>query len=156
MTVYNLKGIVDDAKDVGLLPFPKYIEDERYRTLLGSPHTQYFIPFDANKVDESAAVMETMAYASNLFVTPEVFQKVMKYRFSKDPNSSRMFDIIRSGSCTELGILGYMLFTNGIEPASMFRNALLLKKTGWSTYVEGGFQDPMNGVAGALDDFFFD
>lgn len=156
MTVYNLKGIVDDAKDVGLLPFPKYIEDERYRTLLGSPHTQYFIPFDANKVDESAAVMETMAYASNLFVTPEVFQKVMKYRFSKDPNSSRMFDIIRSGSCTELGILGYMLFTNGIEPASMFRNALLLKKTSWSTYVEGGFQDPMNGVAGALDDFFFD
>ena len=156
MSVYNLKGIVDDAKDVGLLPFPKYIEDERYRTLLGSPHTQYFIPFDANKVDESAAVMETMAYASNLFVTPEVFQKVMKYRFSKDPNSSRMFDIIRSGSCTELGILGYMLFTNGIEPASMFRNALLLKKTSWSTYVEGGFQDPMNGVAGALDDFFFD
>ena len=156
MPVYNLKSIVTESKDVGLLPFPKYTEDEEYRTLLGQPHTQYYIPIDASKPEMSAAAMETMAYASNLYVTPEVFLKVMKYRFSKDANSSRMFDIIRTGSCTELGILSYMLFTGGVEPASMFRNALLGKKSNWTSYVEGSFVNPMTGVAGSLDDFYYE
>ncbi len=155
LSVNQLPSIIEDTQDVGILPFPKYDEDDPYRTLLGTPYAQYYIPVDVENSTVSAAGMETLAYAGNLYVTPEVFQKVMKYRFAKDPNSSRMFDIIRAGACTEFGILSYMLFNNGGEPASMFRNALFKKNQNWISYVESNFETQMASVAGSLDDFFF-
>ena len=98
--------------------------------------------------------METMAYASYKYVTPEVFYSAMKYQYSKDENASRMFDIIREGSITDLGILSYMLFNSGIEPASMFRNALRLGNTNWISYYKSKFENPMSSVVGALNDMY--
>lgn len=140
--------------EMGLLPFPKYFEDGAYQTLIGNSHTQYYIPTDANDITASSAVMETMAYASYKYVTPEVFYSAMKYQYSKDENASRMFDIIREGSITDLGILSYMLFNSGIEPASMFRNALRLGNTNWISYYKSKFENPMSSVVGALNDMY--
>lgn len=157
MTVIDLRTTLASTtfKDpVGVLPFPKYDEADSYRTLIGSPHTQYYIPIDAKDIDASSAVMETQAYASYQYVTPEVYYNVMKVRYSKDSNSSRMFDIIRSGSTTELGILSYALFQGGAEPASMFRNAILLQLTNWTSNFRGKFETGMKGVVGTLNDYY--
>ena len=79
----------------------------------------------------------------------------MKKQYSKDPASSRMFDIIRAGTTTEFGILSYNLFEGGNAPASMFRNAVLLKRD-WVSYYKESFESPMTKVAGQLNAFFED
>lgn len=153
--VYALKTTLSEMSDpIGILPFPKYDESDSYRTLLSSPHAQYYIPTDANDVNASSAVLETLAYASYQYVTPEVFYSIMKFRYSKDENSSRMFDIIREGSTTDLGILSYMLFDYGIEPASMFRNALILGITNWTSNYKNKFENAMESVVNTLNDLY--
>lgn len=153
--VYALKTTLSEMSDpIGILPFPKYDESDSYRTLLSSPHAQYYIPVDVNDADASSAVLETMAYASYQYVTPEVFYSVMKFRYSKDENSSRMFDIIREGSTTDLGILSYMMFDYGIEPASMFRNALILGITNWTSNYKNKFENAMKSVVNTLNDLY--
>ena len=79
----------------------------------------------------------------------------MKKQYSKDPDSSRMFDIIRAGTTTEFGILSYNLFEGGNAPASMFRNAVLLKRD-WVSYYKESFESPMAKVADQLNAFFED
>lgn len=153
--VKYVKTDYKDMKDLGLLPFPKYDARDSYHTLLGSEHAQYFVPNNVTSTEESGALLETLAYAGSVEITPAVYEKIMKKQYSKDPDSSRMFDIIRAGTITELGILSYTLFSGGLEPASMFRNGVLLSKdkSGWTSYVSG-FEPGMEQVVGILNAFF--
>ena len=153
--VKYVKTDFNEMKDIGLLPFPKYSEDDSYHTLLGNDHAEYFITSNVKNKAESGAFLETLAYAGSIQVTPDVYYRIMKQQYSKDPASSRMFDIIRAGTTTEFGILSYNLFEGGNAPASMFRNAVLLKRD-WVSYYKESFESPMTKVAGQLNAFFED
>jgi len=134
-TIYQMKTTLANVDaPIGVLPFPKYeagTEETNlgYRTLVSSPHIQFAIPndLDEDEVTVSSAFLETMGYVTFTNVTPVVYDNVMKLRYAKDENSSRMFDILRSGATTEMGILWYNSFTK--PPASMFRNALEKEST---------------------------
>ena len=153
--VKYVKTDFNKMKDIGLLPFPKYSEDDSYHTLLGNDHAEYFITSNVKNKAESGAFLETLAYAGSIQITPDVYYRIMKQQYSKDPASSRMFDIIRAGTTTEFGILSYNLFEGGNAPASMFRNAVLLKRD-WVSYYKESFESPMTKVAGQLNAFFED
>ena len=153
--VKYVKTDFNEMKDIGLLPFPKYSEDDSYHTLLGNDHAEYFITSNVKNKAESGAFLETLAYAGSIQITPDVYYRIMKKQYSKDAASSRMFDIIRAGTTTEFGILSYNLFEGGNAPASMFRNAVLLKRD-WTSYYKQSFESPMTKVAGQLNAFFED
>lgn len=153
--VKYVKTDFNEMKNIGLLPFPKYSEDDSYHTLLGNDHAEYFITSNVKNKAESGAFLETLAYAGSIQITPDVYYRIMKQQYSKDPASSRMFDIIRAGTTTEFGILSYNLFEGGNAPASMFRNAVLLKRD-WVSYYKELFESPMTKVAGQLNAFFED
>lgn len=153
--VKYVKTDFNDMKQIGLLPFPKYDAQDSYHTLLGSEHAQFFVPTNVASKEESGALLETLAYAGSVEITPAVYETIMKKQYSKDPDSSRMFDIIRAGTTTELGILSYPLFSGGLEPASMFRNGVIggKDKSGWTSYVTG-FESGMTEVIGILNAYF--
>ena len=62
-----------------LLPFPKYEEGTKttYMTMHSFGHAQYCIPNDIEDPDRSAAVLETLGYASYIYVTPVIFEETI-------------------------------------------------------------------------------
>ena len=159
-TIYQMKTTLAnvDAK-IGVLPFPKFEEGDDganmgYRTLVSNPHTQFSIPndLDADEVTVSSAFLETMGYVSYTNVTPVVYDNVMKLRYAKDENSSRMFDILRSGATTDMAHLWYNSFTRA--PSSMFRNAIEKETTSWVSYYKNGYESDMKNTVIELNKFY--
>ena len=153
--VKYVKTDFNNMQDFGLLPLPKYSKDDSYRTLLGNDHAEYFITNNVKNRTESGALLESLAYAGSVRITPYVYNTVLKLQYSKDEFSSKMFDIIRAGTTTELGILSFNLFDGGNAPGSMFRNAVLLQRA-WTSYYKETFESQMTKVAGQLNAFYED
>lgn len=161
-TIYQMKTTLANVdREIGVLPFPKYEagtdeENMGYRTLVSQPHTQYAIPsdldVDTGDVDVDSAFLETMGYVSYTNVTPVVYENIMKIRYAKDENSSRMFDILRSGATTEMGILWYNSFSKA--PASMFRNAVEKETLNWVSYYKNEFEADMKSTVAKLNQYY--
>ena len=159
-TTQQLGGITEVADgDIGLVPFPKYDSgDTPYITLVQNTHSHFCIPTNVADPSISAAVLETLGYASYDVVTPVVYENVMKLRYSKDPDSSRMFDIIRAGAITDAGILNYFVFVaNGCpDPLSMFRNLIhdAEDSTVWVSNFKNRYESGMNKTLNELNEFY--
>lgn len=158
--LYNMR-LEKNPNQYGVLPWPKYEEgtDTNYQTLLGSPHTQYCIPKDVDDSDRSSAVLEMLAYQSYVDVTPVVFEETMKVRYSHDENASQMYDIIRDGLTTDLGILYYDAFVeiNSGDVASIFRNMIInptKRTTSWTTNYEQYYQSALVDVQNQLNGIY--
>ena len=84
-----------DMKDsYGVLPTPKYNEEQKeYGTQLHSC-ALWSIPIDAKDPDMSAAVMTSMAYDSHEIVLEPHFERLLKTRYVKDSESGYMIDTI--------------------------------------------------------------
>ena len=148
----------DSDEQFRVLPFPKYEAGEStpYRTFLSMWHTQYGIPADTADADRSAAVMEYLGYASYNYVTPTVFEEVMKLRYSANSDCSNMFDIMRNGRTYGVASLFYMSFTPGVyrDAHSMFRNAVLYNVTGLDSYYKTYYKEHLEIVTEQLNAFY--
>lgn len=149
---------VEDPNLYGILPFPKYEEgtDVAHQTLLGSPHTQYCIPYDVEDADRSSAVLEMLAYASYEYVTPTVFEDTLKLRYSRDNNASLMYDIIRDGLTTDLGILYYNSFgdVGGRNIQSIFRQMIKNNQDNWVSNYRNNYAAGMAQVQEILNGLY--
>lgn len=88
----------------GIVPIPKYDElQEGYATCLGNPFTVYSIAKSGAIPDVAAATLECLASEGYRKVTPELFEAIMKHRYSEVPASARMFDLIRGSVIIDLG-----------------------------------------------------
>ncbi len=156
-TIYQMRTTLAETEGIGVLPFPKYEVKEGesnlgYRTLVANPHTQFCIPLNAADSNKSSAVLETLGYSSYTLVTPTVFENVMKLRYSKDTNAAEMFDILRSGATTEIGVLWYDSFDK--DPQSMFRNAIVRGDTNWVSNYKGNYEASMKSAVIELNKFY--
>ena len=81
-----------DMRDsYGVLPTPKYNEEQKeYGTQLHSC-ALWSIPIDAKDPDMSAAVMTSMAYDSHEIVIEPHFERLLKTRYVKDSESKFMY-----------------------------------------------------------------
>ena len=150
-TVYQMRtSLAENVTGYRFLPFPKFSENDGYRTLISNPHTQYCIPKNAN-TDVSSAVLETMAYTSYTQVTPVIYESVMKIRYSADAENAKMFDIMRAGATTDVGILYYMQFAENRAPGSMFRDGVQKNITNWTSYYKTEFEVNMKEVVSLLN-----
>lgn len=156
-TIYQFRTALREEMDhLRVLPFPKYLPGDttEYLTLVSNPHTQYCIPDDIGNFEHSAVFMEMMAYASYDRVTPVIFEDAMKLQYSQNEDVSNMFDIIRSGCTTDVGILYAMIFDYGYEPLSMFRNSVQLNLTNLVSNFEQKYRPGMIEVTEDLNDFY--
>jgi hypothetical protein len=159
-TTGTLGSVIETSnRDVGMVPFPKYDKnDSSYITLVQNTHSHFCIPSDAKDPSLSSAVLETLGYSSYDVVSPVVYENVMKLRYSKDPDSSRMFDIIRDGAMTDAGILNYWVFVgnNCPDPLSMFRNLLHDSPSGgdWLSNFENRYKSGMEKTLNDLNVFY--
>ena len=103
------KNLVDlDTKfSRGVLPIPKYDENQQNYTSTCRPGTNRVWSILSHVSQKDAlmctAVLEYLGSESYDKLTPIVFERLMKLRYSEDPVSSSMFDYIRKNVIFDLG-----------------------------------------------------
>ncbi|MCI6634852.1 MAG: hypothetical protein SOZ09_04590 [Eubacteriales bacterium] len=97
MSMSNVRGdLAEMESDFGILPYPKLDETQsQYGTRVQDSLTLFSVPIDCRKVDISGAVMEAIAAENYRRVTPTVYDVAMKKKYSRDPESAAMIDLIQ-------------------------------------------------------------
>jgi len=100
-------GIMRGADiEFGILPIPKYTEEQdRYYSLV-SIHTNGLmsVPITVMNVERTSAIMEAMAYESTDTVQVAYYDITLKGKSARDIESSDMLDIIIGNRVFDLGI----------------------------------------------------
>jgi len=122
----------DMESDYGVLPYPMLNEaQESYGTRVQDALSLWCIPIDAKDPDMSAAVMEALAAQSWRTVTPAYFDIALKSRYSRDPETSAMMDLIKDS----VYINFESLYNRAIgQPWFVLRNLMPQKDSNFSSY----------------------
>lgn len=84
--------------DFGILPVPKLDEAAEYRSAICGSESTFGVPVNSSKTDYIGAIMEAMAYESFRTVTPAYYESALKIKYTRDEQSARVIDIIKSGA----------------------------------------------------------
>lgn len=116
----------------GVLPIPKYDSaQESYLTVASNTISLYTVAADCDEATarRAAAVLECMGSEGYRKITPVLFEERMKLRYSHDPDSRRMYDLIRSGVVFDIGrVFGRQM---GDIAQTSFRGNVELNSTSW-------------------------
>ena len=98
MAMSSVRGsLADMESDFGILPYPKLNEAQsEYGTRVQDSLTLFSVPIDCQKVDIAGATMEAVAAENYRKVTPTVYDVAMKKKYSRDPESAAMIDLIQA------------------------------------------------------------
>ena len=130
--VYGATNLRDAKFEYGVLPIPKYDEDqENYITITSFPYSLYGIPTDAKDPDMSSAVMELLGAEGYKTVSPALFEVALKVKYSSDDNAAKIYDIIKGTISYDFG----RVFTESIDGslAMEFRAAIKNKEPDWAS-----------------------
>ena len=128
--IFLIKGVDNgDTSDkvefvCGVVPVPKYDKtQEKYRTNLGNPYTMYGVNSSSHNLDAAVTAIEAMGSENFRSVTPAVFEVAMKVRYTDDPQTAEVFDILKEGVSFDVGKLYSSTF--GDAPANLFKETAM-------------------------------
>lgn len=104
----DIKGFRDGENfNFGILPYPLYnSEQDEYRCLVSTSLVPCVtLPANCKEPEDTALVLEAMAYYSVETLTKAYYDKTLKGRDLKDEASERMLDIIFSSRVYDLGYI---------------------------------------------------
>ncbi len=94
----------DTELDYGILPFPKYNEQqEGYFSGMSAWHVSFYCIPKLSDAEKSGYVSESLAYHSERLVTPAYYERNLIGRQIKDTESGDMLDIIFDNRTFDLG-----------------------------------------------------
>jgi hypothetical protein len=92
-------GFRDWESDFGIIPYPKFSEEqENYRGSISSYASVFSVPVNCAKTEIAGAFMEAAASYGYNRITPQYFDIALKVKISRDEQTEKMIDIIRSGA----------------------------------------------------------
>ena len=96
-----------------VLPLPKYDEfQDDYYTICRDTVTAIMVMNCAKDLEMSGVITQALCMYGQELVTPEYYEKVLKYRYNSDPRSIDMIDKIRD-SLTIMPVATY--YDTGID-----------------------------------------
>jgi len=100
----EIEGLRGMETDFGILPFPKYDENQKnYLSLVNaSIGSALAVPSTADP-EASGAVLEAMAYESRYTLLPAYYDVMLKNKVSRDSDSEEMLNIIFGNKTYDLG-----------------------------------------------------
>lgn len=109
-----------------IVPLPKYDEFQSdYYTICRDTVTGVAVMNCAKDATMSGVITQALCYYASEYVTPEYYEKALKYRYNSDPKVVEILDMIRD-SLTIEAVPTY--FDTGID-ADMFRDIIKNGKT---------------------------
>ena len=114
---FYISELLRDMKtDYGIIPFPKY--DENQPTYLSLAHDivpLYCVPTTCNKMEAVGAVLEAMAFESYKSVLPAYFEIALKLKYTRDATEDafKIIDMIYDNCTTDFAYV-YNYALNGV------------------------------------------
>ena len=106
-TFFYLKSLRSMESDFGILPYPKYSEQqEKYYSRMEGCEL-FFAPISATPegLIRSSVVLEALASESAKTVVPVYYDLALKNKFARDEESAEMLDLILSTRSFDLGFI---------------------------------------------------
>ncbi len=105
--MYQLPTLIDNNFTIGLVPAPKYNEDQtEYKSFVHVQHaTALGVPALCSDADMVGRVLEDMAYKSMSTVRYSYYEVNLKSRRAQDDDSIEMLDIMYAGAHPDTGYL---------------------------------------------------
>lgn len=93
--VYQAENYLGEFENYGIIPSPKLnAAQENYRTGIHDGCTLFGLMATGDTIPASAATLELMAALSYKTVRKVYYDETLHYKYSRDPDSSRMVDLI--------------------------------------------------------------
>ncbi|MCQ2432891.1 MAG: hypothetical protein MJ175_09855 [Clostridia bacterium] len=100
---YYLETMRDMKDEFGIVPFPKYNEQqEQYRNRI-SFYDATIIPTSAKDPECSSIILEALNCESYNSVLPAYYDIALKNKYTRDPDSAEMLDIIMANRVLDIG-----------------------------------------------------
>ena len=104
----ELKGGItlrDSDVDFGLLPAPKFTEDqEGYMTDLTMRTLFFCMPVSNTRANETGIVIDALTYAGNKNVVPQYYDGYLAHKGLRDEDSYEMLQIMTDTMCMDIGM----------------------------------------------------
>ena len=90
--------------DYGLIPLPKFTEDQKsYKTMVGGHHTALAVPKTARDLEFIGTITEALSAESWKTVTPTLYEIALKTRYLRDAESKKIMDLVIDGTQFDFG-----------------------------------------------------
>ena len=102
---HSLKTLAQSDIDYGVLPFPKYDENQKDYITIPDPYASalFAIPVSSEDTDFAAFMLEAVSAASKYEVLPYYYEISTKTKYTQDEESAKMIDLIFSKTRYDLG-----------------------------------------------------
>ena len=104
----EVKSSVSDLKDFpydfGILPMPTDTAGDDYRSWVNYLAPVLVIPKNTEAPEKAALLLDVLSYYSDQDVLPIYYDKVLRGRGAKDPDSYEMLEVINQSRCFEASI----------------------------------------------------
>ncbi len=119
MNMCNVETMREMDADFGVIPWPKWNENEPYLTNVDGGTNVFVIPTTIKDADMVSIVLESLCAWGYDKVIPAFYEVVLKGKSSRDTESEAMLDIVRKSCVYDLGYNNTSLggkFANEFEP----------------------------------------
>ena len=114
----DAKGLRDMSAEFGILPYPKFSEEDNYASLIGGGSSLVVMPITVKDRNKTGKIVEALCAIGSRDVIPAFYDVSLKTKFSRDAESEQMIDIIKDSLVYDLGyISGGALQSTGYDLA---------------------------------------
>ncbi len=89
--------------DFGIVPWPKFSQDDEYRTIVNGHSSLMIMPITVEDYERTGAITEALCAIGSRDVIPAFYEVSLKTKFSRDAESEKMIDIIKDSIIYDLG-----------------------------------------------------
>ena len=98
--------------DFGIVPFPKYAEDDEYASIVNAYATIGIIPITVSDVERTGAITEALCAYGSKEVIPAFYEVSLKTKSARDDESEEMMDIIKDSIVYDIGYIAGGAFSS--------------------------------------------
>ena len=102
-SLFWVAALRDMETDFGIIPYPKYDENQADYCARVSYYMPPMIPVTNGRMELTGAVLEETNYRAKLHITPAYYEICLKGKYSRDPESISMLDLIFQSRVLDLG-----------------------------------------------------
>jgi hypothetical protein len=131
-TIGNSMALRDTDFEYGIIPYPKYDENQDYYTMADGFHTLLGIPKTAPDLKMTAVITEALNAYSYKDVVPAYYEVALKVKYTRDDESVQLLDIISDGTIYDFGYF----YDNWTGFAFMMQDLMRAKNNNFASYYE--------------------
>ena len=99
----SAKGFRNMDDDFGIIPYPKFDEDDEYATIVNGHAHLLVVPITVEDVERTGSIIEALCAIGSRDVVPAFYDVSLKTKYARDEESEAMMDIIKDSVVYDIG-----------------------------------------------------